>query len=251
MFLGGCGPQRPQPDDKATLQSGYRSLEAQQYNEAIAAADAYLARVPHGSGSAEALYLKGRGYEGRLAHSQSEAAGNLQSARNAYIQALTLSSSPTLESSIHTSLGNVAYFQDDYPTALGQWTVAYPRLRDSDVRAWVLYRIGICQQRMGSFDRADETFTNVQRTFPNTVPAQRSREHQGARAFYVQLATYSSPGGADKAAAALRAQGVTPVRVMDRQGNQQVRVGPVPTYMQALNLKGRFTSQYPDAIVIP
>src|SRR4051812_22483906 len=70
------------------LDTGYQALESQQYNEAIAKADEFLAGAPAGRGSAEALYLKGRGFEGKNAGgvTADEAKQNLQSARVAYIQ---------------------------------------------------------------------------------------------------------------------------------------------------------------------
>jgi TolA-binding protein len=247
----GCGSAQPAPQDKANLQAASRSIEAQQFDQAIAQADSYLAKIPHGPGSAEALYLKGRGYEGRVAQNTAAANANLQSARTAYISALAANPSPVLEPSIHASLANVAYFQDDYATALAQWTTAYPKLLDDSVRGWVLYRIGICHQRLGHFEQADQTFAQVQNTFRNSVPAQRAREHQGARAFHVQLATFASATSADNAAVKLRTQGVTPVRTMSPQGQQQLRIGPVATYAQAMTLKNRFSSQYPDAMVVP
>ncbi len=247
----GCGGPQPHAQEKATLQAASRSIEAQQFDQAIAQADVYLAKIPHGPGSAEALYIKGRGYEGRVAQNIAAAQANLQSARTAYIQALAGNPSPILEPSIHTSLANVAYFQDDYATALAQWTTAYPKLLDDSVRGWVLYRIGICQQRLGEFDRADQTFAQVQNSFRNSVPAQRAREHQGARSFHVQLATFASAASADNAAVKLRIQGVNPVRTMNPQGQQQLRIGPIPNYAQATTLKNRFASQYPDALVIP
>jgi TolA-binding protein len=249
--VAGCGGQQPAAQDKANLKAASQSIESQQFDQAIAQSDAYLAKIPHGPGSAEALYLKGRGYEGRVAQNNAQAQANLQSARAAYIQGLTQNPSAVLEPSIHTSLANVAYFQDDYTTALSQWTTAYPNLRDDSIRGWVLYRIGICQQRLGQFDRADQTFAQVQSKFPNSVPAQRAREHQGARNFQVQLATFASATSADNAAAKLRTQGVNPVRIMNPQGQQQLRIGPVPNYAQALALKNRFAGQYPDALVVP
>src|SRR5436190_732216 len=91
-----------------------------------------------------------------------------------------------LESYIHASLGNVAYFQDDYQSAIGQLNAAYDKLDSDDIKAWALYRVGLSQQRLGQFAQADQTFTSVQQFHPNSVPAQRAREHQGARAFYVQ-----------------------------------------------------------------
>ncbi|HEX8523529.1 MAG TPA: tetratricopeptide repeat protein [Tepidisphaeraceae bacterium] len=250
LVAAGCAAQ-PSASDKASLAAASRSVETQQYEQAIAQADTYLSRTPHGPGSAEALYLKGRGFEGRVAQNPGEAKKNLQAARSAYVQALGMKPSQQTEAAIRTSLANVAYFQDDYNTASDQWQAAYPKLTDANVKGWVLYRIGICQQRLGQFDRADQAFAQAQREFPHSVPAQRSREHQGARGFYVQLATFASGASADKAAAALKTQGVTPVKTTDSKGNQQLRVGPLSSYGQAMAMKSRFAGQYPDAMVVP
>jgi outer membrane protein assembly factor BamD (BamD/ComL family) len=235
------------------LDAGYQALENQQYNEAIAKAEEFLARTPHGPGSAEALYLKGRGFEGKNAAgvTADEARQNLQSARAAYIEALEQVPRQPLESYVHASLGNVAYFQDDYQSAIAQLNAAYDKLDSEDLKAWVLYRVGLSQQRMGQFAQADKTFASVQQFHPNSVPAQRAREHQGAKAFYVQLATFASPQTADNAAGELRRQGMTASRVSDAQGRALLRVGPIASYSQAQYVRGRFAEKYPDAFILP
>src|SRR5438132_7886934 len=147
---------------KSTLQSGYDALEARQYEQALAQADGYLQSNSRSgdssAGTAAALYLRGRSYEGRVAADQAQAQANLQSARTAYIQCLSQKPGQPLAAYARTSLANVAYFQDDYATALAQWSAAYDALDRGDVKSWVLYRIGICQQRMGQFEQADKTF---------------------------------------------------------------------------------------------
>ena len=62
---------------------------------------------------------------------------------------------------------------------LEQWSQAYPHLTDPDQRVWALYRIGLCEQRLGRFEHADATFAQVQKQYPGTVPAARAREKQG------------------------------------------------------------------------
>ena len=235
------------------LDQGYRALENQQYNDAIAKADAVLAAAPHGAGTPEALYLKGRGFEGKNAAgvTEDEAKANLQSAREAYIAALRENPKQPLSAYIQTSLGNVAYFQDDYQTAIAQLTAAYEHLDRDDLKAWALYRIGLSQQRQGQFDQADKTFAAVQQRHGSTVPAQRAREHQGARAFFVQLATFAQPTTADRAIADLKKQGVPAARVAGPEGRAYLRVGPMASYAQAQATKNRFTTQYPDAVIIP
>jgi outer membrane protein assembly factor BamD (BamD/ComL family) len=236
---------------KEELAAGYKSLEQKRYDQAIAQADAFLAKNPTGAGTAEALYLRGRAFEQRTAANPHESKTNLQSARSSYIEALNRRPPTHLETTIRTSLANVAYFQDDYATALAQWHSALPRIENPDTRAWTIYRIGLSQQRLGQFEQADQSFATVQQQHPGTLPAQRAREHQGARSFYVQLVTFKNAASADKATAALRREGVEPVRSESAQGFQQIRVGPVQSYAQAQSLKTRFADRYPDAIIIP
>jgi TolA-binding protein len=245
--------ERTAPAQQLLLDAGYQALESQQYNEAIAKAEEFLSRTPHGPGSAEALYLKGRGLEGKNATgvTADEARQNLQAARAAYIEALEQVPRQPLESYIHASLGNVAYFQDDYQSAIAQLNAAYDKLDSDDIKAWALYRVGLCQQRLGQFAQADQTFASVQQFHPNSVPAQRAREHQGARAFFVQLATFASPATADNAAADLHRQGIAATRVSDAQGRALLRVGPIASYSQAQYVRGRFTEKYPDAFILP
>ena len=140
---------------------------------------------------------------------------------------------------------------DDYAAAMREWAMAYDRLEDPDAKAWVLYRLGLCHQRSGSFQQADKLFAQVQQEYPNTIPAQRAHERQGARSFTVQLATYANRGTADAAVAALRREGVAPTQVLDPQGRTVVRVGPMSNYQQALTLKQRYAQRYPDAIILP
>jgi len=247
-----AAPVEAQPP-RVILDAGYQALESQQYNEAIAKADEFLAGTPAGPGSAEALYLKGRGFEGKNAAgvTAEEAKQNLQSARVAYIQALEQNPKEPLAAYIHASVGNVAYFQDDYQSAIGQLNAAYDKLDNNDVKAWTLYRVGLCQQRLGQFKQADETFASVEQFHPNTVPAERAREHRGARAFWVQLATFASAANADRAVTDLKREGVNAARANDAQGRALLRVGPLASYNQALYLKTRFADKYPDAMILP
>lgn len=248
IVLSGCDAEQKAKSD---LRAGYASLESHDYNAAIARADAYLQRTPSGAGSAEALYLRGRALEQRSASSRQEVLSNLQGARAAYIEALGQRPSPRLESYLHTSLANVAYFQDDFETAINEWTIAYDKLEDENVKSWVLYRIGLCRQRSGQFADADAVFKAVQERYPNTVPAQRAKEKQGARGFSVQLATFANSASADSAIGALRQEGVMATKQPDAKGRSVVLVGPLPSYQQATAIKQRYASKYPDALVVP
>jgi tetratricopeptide (TPR) repeat protein len=258
--MAGCAAKERTPrtapgtrSPQVLLDDGYRALENQQYHDAIARADQLLAAQPHGENSAKALYLKGRSLEAKNAAgvTADQAQANLQAAREAYIAALRENPPQPLGAYIRTSLGNVAYFQDDYQTAVTQFSSAYENLDRDDLKAWALYRTGLSQQRLGQFEQADKTFAAVQQRHASSIPAQRAREHQGARGYVVQLATFAQPASADKAAAALKQQGVAASRVDAPEGRAYLRVGPMASYKQAQYTRGRFLKQYPDALIIP
>src|SRR5262245_55401593 len=205
----GCGPDQKA---KQNLSESYSALESKEYDHAIEHAQELLDRSPNGPGTAEAFYFQGLAHEHMAASSQQDARANLQEARNCYTEAFAHQPSKQLESYLHTSLANVCYFLDDYATALREWTTAYEQLDDNELKSWVLYRIGLCHQRCGQFNEADQVLVAVQEKFPNTVPAQRAKEKYGARNFSVQIATFANSAAADTTIGSLRQEGVSATR---------------------------------------
>jgi tetratricopeptide (TPR) repeat protein len=199
----------------------------------------------------EALYLQGQSLEQQQAANPQQARQNYEQARDAYNQALQMNPPAALTAKLHAGLGNASYWLDDYGNAREQWLAAYPATDDVATKSFMLYRVGLCEQRMGSFPQADETFAKVQQEFPNTDAAARAREHQGYKGFTLQLATFANSATADNAIATLRRQGVNPTKSVNRQGNAVVSVGPVTNYRQAVDLKNRFASTYPQAVILP
>ena len=254
--VAGCAAT-PSPESRRELQAGYQALGQQDYNAAMAHADRFLREHPSGGpGTAEALYLEGRVYEQRaatdeVAAREAESKLNLQYARGTYERGLTMKSSQAVTALLHAGVANAAYFQEDYSTAMEQWGLAYPGLQQADARAWVLYRIGLCQQRVGRFDQADRSFALVRQEYPGSVPAGRAATRIGAKAFFVQIGAYSDAANADKAVAALHAQGLRASKSVEGAGRQAVRVGPAYTYAEAKSLQGRLLGAYPGAIIEP
>lgn len=238
-------------DAPPTLGQMSSSLEAKQYEQVVAASNQFMAATPEDAGAPGALYLRGRAYEDQPNQTAAQATANLQNARTAYIAALDHNPPPLLESYIRASLANVAYFQDDYATAAQQWLAACDHLDSADLKSWSLYRAGVSRQRLGEFAKADPLFRQVMQEYPNTVPAQRSREHLSARSFYVQLAAYSTLQRAQTAVADARRQGVNTQIAADGQGHFILRTTALPTYAAARAAQSRLSGTYPGAFVFP
>lgn len=254
-LLGGCAANNPNVN-RQELNAGYQSLAAKDYEAAMARASEFLQRRPEGPGSAEALYLQGRVHEQRAqdeatAGRDAESKADLQQAMSIYQRALQMSPPARVDALLRAGMANVAYFQEDYSTAMQKWAEAYDNIPQPDAKAWILYRIGLCQQRLGRFDQADNSFSIVRHDYPGTEPAQRAGSHYGARAFFVQVGAYGDATNADKTARALTQQGFKASKAIEPGGKQAVRVGPAGTYAEAKSLRERLLGSYPGALIEP
>jgi tetratricopeptide (TPR) repeat protein len=251
IMLGVAGCAESGPKDKLT--TAYQQLDGPNpnYIQIASAADEYLKENPTGPAAADALYLRGRALEAKSQRDPASPQRDSTDAYNCYTQALSQNPRPALEGLIHVGMGNILYFQDRYGAAASELSLGYEKLeRDTD-KAWALYRMGLCQQRLGKWAEADQTFAQVQQQFPNTEPAQRSRDHQGYNAFWVQVATFRTPQLATASMEELKKQGLTAKLFVDTTRNAQVvRIGPL-TFDQANATKQRVLAKYRDAIIVP
>jgi tetratricopeptide (TPR) repeat protein len=253
LVLGGCTP----PDKKATnggppLRRATAALAAKDYPAVVRAADEQVAAQGNSPKSlAQAYYLKGQAIEARPKATPSAATSDLAAARTLYEQALAQKPAEAMEATLRSAIANVAYFQDDFVTALGNWNAAAKNLPDPDSRAWAMYRIGLCQQRLGRFDQANKTFEQVQRTYPKTEQARRAKEHAGTNAFRVQVATLGRPEAIERLVRDLRAKGLATSKRTDMQGRTVVAIPDLPSYQAAKEARAKVLGDYPDALILP
>ena len=231
------------------LGAGYAALEQKQYETAVASADAVLRQSP---GSAEALYLKGRGVYGRTKSDQARATADINEARALYQRALASSPSPQLQGLIYADLANLAYQQEQYAVAETQWTQAHNLIERSDVRGVILFQIARCRQRLGKWADADKVYAQIGQSYPNTDLARQAAEKVGFTGFWVQVGAYSRQADADKVIAGLggyRNQGLSIVR-KPHNGHFLVMVGP-KDYRGAKVLREQLAGTYKDAFLRP
>ncbi len=236
---------------RAASKTGDMATADRYADEAIADAGSYLRGDPYGTDAANAFYLQGRGYELKVAAGPTEASGNLSQARSAYQLALGRSPSSQLEGNIRASLSNVAFFQDDFASAIDQASQAMKMIDSNEVKSLLLFRIGVSQQRLGEWTTADQTFNTVVQKYSRLTAAEAAREHTGERQFYVQIATYNSPDAADKALLQLTGTGTIVTRRSNAQGRTVADTGPFATYKDAKRAKEQLGPAFPDALIVP
>lgn len=248
-LIGTAGCQQTQD---ASLRQGFVHLANSQYKEALFLADQQLRITPTGSDAAEAWYLRGRALEQWRSHSESEQRANLANARAAYERCLGMDPEKQLRAYARASLGNVAFFQEDFSKAAEMFTLAAGELDTPDARAWAEYRAGLSLQRLGRFEQADAWFDGVAKRYPGTLQARRALENRGARAFHLRIGSYTSEAAADRAADTLRREGFRGLGVTrDLRGVYILRIGPYATYSAARQAERQVAARFPDALVMP
>lgn len=257
IALTGCSSQ---PSSRKQLAFAYAALQQRDYDAAFAQSSEYLARHPDGAGAAEAWIVQGRVHEAKAeqagaAKRPDDARAQLTAAANAYLRAIGAKPAPAVEGLARSGLANAAFHLDDYTTAVREWGLAFPLVADADAKAWILYRVGVCQQRLGWFDMADRSFTQLRQQYPSAdsgQPAARAAQRVGHRAFFVQVGTFDSPANADRVVQTLARQRLPAARDTDpATGRHVVRVGPAATWAEAETFQSQVTATYPDALIVP
>jgi tetratricopeptide (TPR) repeat protein len=226
-------------------------LANHQPDNAIAAARAFLAEESTGPRASEALYLEGRGFEERTSTSPEDRNRNLSEARSCYWQSLQQNPPPSLERDVYTSLSSSDFQLDNYADCIQESTAAMQLSTDSGAKENLLYRIAVCQQRLGTFTAADQSFRQVEQRYPNTTLAQSAHQREGMREFYVQVGTFAHPEQATAVADALTKGGSVVSQRTNTDGDIIVDAGPYPTFKQAKALLDSIIRQYPLAVVVP
>lgn len=121
----------------------------------------------------------------------------------------------------------------------------------AEVQSKLLFRMGASQQRLGRFADADRTFQLVEQRYPGSPAAQWARQREGQRNFYIQLATFNTPAGADRAMESLKSSGVVITKRADPAGHTLLDAGPFSTFEDAKVVQQRFAAEYPTALIVP
>jgi tetratricopeptide (TPR) repeat protein len=243
-MLSGCVSDQQKIND--LVDAGEVDLGGHRYDMAVAQADEALHIAP----SAKAYYLRGCAEEDRPKPDALMAAADLNKAKADYLAAINLHPGEPLEARGHARLANVAFDQDDYSTAIVNWTTALDNLDERSWKGDALYRIGECQQRLGNFDDADKTFARVVQEYADMDVAAKAQARQGVRGFYVQVGAFTKPADAATAVKAADAAGVQCRQISDH-GLIVVRGGPYSSYTEALRARIELAAAFPDVIVGP
>ena len=230
----------PDQERQARADRRLRRWKASSTTRRCQRAQMFLAQTPDRARDRRSARICAAGVEQKRAASEPE--GTPTSVRpHAYTEALAHQPSPKLEAYIHTSLANVAYFQDDFRPPPGNGRARTTSWKTRTIKSWVLYRMASASSAWGNYGGRQD-FAAVEDRLCRYAPRPAGEGKAGARGFSVQFATFLNAATADAAIGRLRREGVPATSRPDANGRSVVIAGPVPTYQQAQALKRDMSS---------
>lgn len=245
LVFAGCAENTTQPT--LLLAQGERAFNNQQYASANAKLTAYLNRAPDGPDAPRALYV--RAMAAALLGKRDAAYEDLERA---------IYASPDLDISwrIHAVTGIMRFEDQAWEDAARSLYRAVERMPSTPPMDALLYRLGLCYERTGRWQAAQEPFRQIVARFPTGRYADHARRRIALQAdhFAVQAGVFRDSDGAERLVAELRADGLDAyIRHQPRGGDSYnvVLVGRYGTYESAYETLRRVRGYVENAQIWP
>ncbi len=229
------------------LAAGEQAYRQKQYELASQHLSKFLDEVRNRPEVARALYV--RGMARALAGQRAWAYADLE-------RAARETADPQLLWQPHAVLG-ILYFEDDNWEAAGRaFNQAVERMPKAPPQDALLFRLGLCCERLGKWSAAQTPYRQIVTRFPRGVYAEAAerRLQLGADYFAVQCGVFTRMENANELAARLREQGLrTYVRPEPRKGAAcyVVLEGRYSSYREANAALARVRGYEPQAVLWP
>ena len=229
MLLSGC-TQGLTKQQKQWLADGQRHYERKDYRRSIESLTHFLTEVHEGPEIGEASYVRGMSYA---------QAGDRPAAYTDLRRAAGMQTEGETVWRANIVLGTLHFEDRQWSEAARRFQAALSRMPQEKPRDAVLYRLGLCHERMGSWSAARPYYQEVLAKFPKSgfADGARRRLQQNAQNYAVQCGAFRTRSNAESRNAELRQKG------LETYIEEVVR-GQTPLYVV---LVGRYTN-YDEAV---
>ncbi|RMF85286.1 MAG: hypothetical protein D6744_01665 [Planctomycetota bacterium] len=247
VVVVGCA-DRLSPAQADLLERGEQAYKSQRYAEAADRLGEFLGAAPAGRPErARALYVRGMALAraGRRAEAVADlercvrTRGDEESVWRAYVVLATI------------------YYEDrDWSRAAGALRAAVSRMPAEPPKDTLLFRLGVCYERLGRWSDAHLAFRELVRSFPKSSVARDAQRKlaRNASHYAVQAGVFSSKSNAERQVRMLRDHNL-PAEIRLESHNRTPRyivlVGRYATYEQALQQLAAVKAFVPDAVIWP
>lgn len=245
MGCAGCtGLTREQQD---LLWKGEDAYRRKQYMTAIVHLDKFLGQVEGKPEVGKASYLRG------LCHART------QQRAQAYAdlrRAVGIEGDSEILWRAYVTLGSLQFDDGDWSGAVESLSAGRSRMPSAPPRDVVLYRIGLCQERLGRWDESRTTFAELVSAFPSSPQAAgaRRRLELSPRYFSIQCGVFREQKNAEGQQLQLRRQNLPAVVRSEQRDGKSVFVvlsGEYASYEEAKRRLPEVQKAAPDAVLWP
>lgn len=229
VLSAGCA-QGLTEQQRTWLADGQRHYERKDYARSIGSLTHFLNEVREGPEIGEALYVRGMSYAQsgarKAAYADLRRAAKVQTETETFWRA-------------NVVLGTLHFEDRQWGEAARRFRTALDRMPAERPRDAVLFRFGLCHERMGRWSAARPYYQAVLKEFPTSgfADGARRRLRQSAHNYAVQCGAFRTRSNADRLNHELRQKG------LDTYVHDTVR-GKTPLYVV---LVGRYTN-YDEAV---
>lgn len=247
LLVGLTGCSTLTDGQRMCLADGERALREKQYSRAIERMSTFLEQVRNPPEVARAYYV--RGMARALSGQRAWAYADLQ-------RAVTETRDPQVTWQPQAMLGVLCFEDDNWDAAARAFKAAVDKMPASPPQDALLFRLGLCAERMGRWSAATSQYRLILQRFPRGVYAAAAarRTQLGADHFAVQCGVFSRSENANQLVARLRAEGLQVYsRPEPRQDGSSYVVleGRYASYQDANQALGRVRGYVPDAVLWP
>lgn len=235
------------PAARQMLLTANENYQRGQYLAAEQSSTTFLHHFESSPAAGEAYYI--RGLSRAQQHQEAAARADFQAGAKRATR-------DDLRAYCHAMLGNYAYEDGDVAAAAGHYAAAEPNLPRESPTDLILYRYGVCLQRLGRWKDARQRFSRLLDQFASSPRADAARRLAlwPNDAFSIQCGAFGRVDNANAVAGTLRKRGLSPETVyLDLGGTPMWRVivGRYATYAEARADLARVRAIEPTALVVP
>jgi tetratricopeptide (TPR) repeat protein len=235
------------PSAGALLVEGEQAYEAQRYSQAVTSLTQYIERSEAPRDRTRALYVRA------MSHAL---LGRRQAAYADLMEASQTLSDRRLIWRVHAVLGILRFEDEQWSMAAREFERAVEAMPAIPPKDALLYRLGLCYERSGSWTQAMVQYRRILQEFPRGpyVGYASRRVELKADHFAVQCGVFSTVEAARKLTEQLRGADLKASRRVETRGGKQlyvVVVGRYTSYAEAERMLAQVRSYIPDAQMWP
>ena len=245
LTLPGCTPLTE--GQRTMLVRGEQAFRNKDYDGAARQLSSFLAEAKDQPEAARARYVRGMAFA--LTGHRAQAYSDLrQAARTSVDRQLAWQPAVAL---------GILYFEDeDWSAAAQLFAAAATRMPAAPPMDAVLFRTGLCYERMGRWTAALAPYRRIAGQFSNGPYAANAERRLQLRAdhFAIQCGVYSRSDNADHMVAKLQQSGLRPHISQEQRGGTLCHVvleGRYGTYPEAIQALARVRGYVPEAVLWP